>query len=105
MSAGLARMAWLAGAPFRALLLGLVAAYRMTIGPLLAGRCRFHPSCSAYSAEAIRRHGAVKGSGLAVWRVLRCSPMTAGGPDPVPAPRSSPSPQSVGLRPTSALHR
>ncbi|MGH2764957.1 MAG: membrane protein insertion efficiency factor YidD [Actinomycetota bacterium] len=77
-----------AGAPVRAVLLGLVATYRATIGQMLTGRCRFHPSCSAYALQAIRMHGAAKGSALAAWRVLRCSPLSAGGPDPVP-PRGS----------------
>ncbi|HEV3474965.1 MAG TPA: membrane protein insertion efficiency factor YidD [Actinomycetota bacterium] len=95
MSAALSRVAWAAGVPVRALLVGLIAAYRVTLGRLLAGRCRFHPTCSAYALEAIRVHGALKGSALSVWRVLRCSPLTAGGPDPVPAPRSGPSRQAV----------
>ena len=72
------------GAPFRLAMLGLIALYRATLGPLLAGRCRFHPSCSAYAAEAVRIHGAVRGGALAAWRLLRCSPLTAGGIDPVP---------------------
>ena len=72
------------GAPLRLAMLGLIALYRATLGPLLAGRCRFHPSCSAYAAEAVRIHGAVRGGALAVWRLLRCSPLTAGGIDPVP---------------------
>ncbi|MDQ4005043.1 MAG: membrane protein insertion efficiency factor YidD [Actinomycetota bacterium] len=59
----------------------------MSLGQLVAGRCRFHPTCSAYAAEAIRTHGAIRGSGLAVWRVLRCSPLTPGGLDPVPETR------------------
>jgi uncharacterized protein len=89
MRKGLPRPIWLAGAPLRALLAGLVMAYRATLGPMLSGRCRFHPSCSAYALEAIRVHGALRGSALAVWRVLRCSPLTAGGLDPVPSRRRS----------------
>jgi putative membrane protein insertion efficiency factor len=65
-------------------LLGLIWVYRSAVGPMVGGRCRFHPSCSAYAAEAVRVHGAVKGVMLSVWRVLRCSPLTPGGPDPVP---------------------
>jgi uncharacterized protein len=61
-----------------------VLVYRGTVGQLLVGRCRFHPTCSAYAVEAIRVHGALKGSALAVWRVARCSPLSAGGLDPVP---------------------
>ena len=73
-----------AGAPLRLVLLGLIAAYRGTVGRLTGGRCRFHPSCSAYAQEAVRVHGALKGGALAVWRILRCSPLSSGGPDPVP---------------------
>jgi uncharacterized protein len=81
---GASRLLWAVGVPARAAILGLIELYRHTLGPLLAGRCRFHPSCSAYALEAVRTHGAFKGSLLAAWRVLRCSPLTAGGPDPVP---------------------
>lgn len=78
------RALWWAGLPARALLLGLVGGYRRLFRGAYGGRCRFHPSCSAYADEAIRVHGAVKGGLLALWRVLRCSPITAGGVDPVP---------------------
>ena len=74
------------GAPLRWTLVALISAYRVTIGKLLVGRCRFHPTCSAYALDAIRTHGALKGSALAAWRVARCNPLTAGGLDPVPAP-------------------
>jgi putative membrane protein insertion efficiency factor len=46
--------------------------------------CRFTPSCSNYAIEAIEKHGTVKGSWLAVWRICRCNPFTRGGHDPVP---------------------
>ena len=72
------------GWPFRALLLGLLAVHRRLLSPTLGARCRFHPSCSEYAAEAIRTHGAGKGSALAAWRVARCSPLSAGGVEPVP---------------------
>jgi putative membrane protein insertion efficiency factor len=75
----------LLAAPFRWLLVGLLTLYRATLGQMLAGRCRFHPTCSAYALEAVRVHGSLKGSALASWRVLRCSPLSAGGLDPVPA--------------------
>ena len=80
-------MLWLVGAPVRAALVALLLGYRATAGRLAAGRCRFHPSCSAYALEAVRIHGAAKGSALAAWRVARCSPLSRGGLDPVPAPR------------------
>ncbi|MGH2723584.1 MAG: membrane protein insertion efficiency factor YidD [Actinomycetota bacterium] len=78
------RIAWAIGLPVRLLLVGLLLLYRHTVGPMVSGRCRFHPSCSAYALEAVRVHGALKGSALAGWRVLRCSPLSDGGPDPVP---------------------
>lgn len=81
---GMSRLLWLAGAPARAVLVGALLLYRATAGQLAAGRCRFHPTCSAYALEAVRTHGAAKGSALSVWRVLRCSPLTDGGLDPVP---------------------
>ena len=71
------------GAPARALLL-LIEVYRVTLAPLIGGFCRYQPSCSAYAEEAIRRHGAAAGSGLAMRRLLRCHPFHRGGFDPVP---------------------
>lgn len=71
--------------PARALML-LVAGYRRFIGPLLGPRCRFYPSCSAYALEALRVHGALKGTALTVWRLLRCQPFHPGGVDHVPPP-------------------
>lgn len=91
-----ANLLWILGAPLRALLLGSIALYRATLSGLLGGQCRFHPSCSAYAMEAVRTHGAVRGSLLAAWRLVRCSPLTAGGPDPVPAPRRVGMPSSYG---------
>jgi len=58
--------------------------YKKAISPYLGGACRFTPTCSEYAAEALRRHGAIKGLGLSVWRVLRCNPFCKGGYDPVP---------------------
>ncbi len=62
----------------------LVHLYQWTLGPVLGGNCRFYPSCSNYALEALRRHGAIRGSALAGWRVLRCNPWNEGGYDPVP---------------------
>ena len=67
----------------RLLLLG-IDVYRVTLGPLLGGHCRFYPSCSQYAQEAVRRHGAWGGSRLAARRLLRCHPFHRGGFDPVP---------------------
>lgn len=66
------------------ILLLAIDAYRALLAPLIGGYCRFVPSCSVYAAEAIRRHGARRGAGLALRRLLRCHPFHAGGPDPVP---------------------
>jgi putative membrane protein insertion efficiency factor len=75
---------WGAGAPARLLLLGAISLYRLTLSGWLGGQCRFSPSCSRYAEEAIRTHGAFKGSILMVRRVLRCNPFGRGGIDPVP---------------------
>jgi uncharacterized protein len=64
-----------------ALLVTLIRGYQLSIGRLLGGRCRFHPSCSEYAIAAIRNTGAIRGSGSAIWRILRCGPWTAGGVD------------------------
>jgi uncharacterized protein len=61
-----------------------IIAYRRWISQALPARCRFYPSCSAYALEAIARHGALRGTALAVWRLLRCHPFHPGGFDPVP---------------------
>jgi putative membrane protein insertion efficiency factor len=62
----------------------LVRGYQLLISPLLGPRCRFYPSCSAYALEALRRHGALRGSWLAVRRLARCHPWNPGGVDHVP---------------------
>jgi putative membrane protein insertion efficiency factor len=64
--------------------LWLIRGYQKFISPLLPPSCRFEPSCSQYSLEAIEKHGAIKGGTLAVWRVLRCNPWGKSGYDPVP---------------------
>ena len=61
-----------------------VRAYQWLVSPLLPRSCRFYPSCSEYAAQALRRHGAVRGSSLTVKRLLRCQPWCEGGVDPVP---------------------
>jgi putative membrane protein insertion efficiency factor len=66
------------------LLTMLLRFYQLAISPMLGPRCRFYPSCSTYSLEAIRTHGAGRGSWLAARRVCRCHPWNAGGLDPVP---------------------
>jgi putative membrane protein insertion efficiency factor len=67
------------------LLLALIRLYQLTLSRLMPpNTCRFYPSCSRYGFEAIRKHGAIKGSLMAGWRVLRCNPFNPGGYDPVP---------------------
>jgi len=65
------------------ILLGSIKLYRYVISPLLPASCRFAPTCSEYSAEAIKKYGAVKGGYLSVRRILRCHPFHSGGYDPV----------------------
>ncbi len=68
----------------RSLLIALLRFYQRFLSPLLGQRCRFYPSCSAYAVDAIARHGAARGSYMAVCRVSRCHPGCEGGHDPVP---------------------
>lgn len=62
----------------------LIRAYQKVISPIFPPSCRFTPSCSHYGYEAIEKYGALKGSWMAIKRVGRCHPLTAGGYDPVP---------------------
>jgi putative membrane protein insertion efficiency factor len=65
--------------------LGLIRIYQWTISPLLGPRCKYYPSCSHYGFTAVERHGLLKGSVLAGWRILRCNPWSYGGVDDPPA--------------------
>jgi putative membrane protein insertion efficiency factor len=67
----------------KSLLIALLRFYKLAISPFLPSACRFSPTCSVYAAEAIARYGALRGTNLAVRRVLRCHPFSAGGYDPV----------------------
>jgi putative membrane protein insertion efficiency factor len=78
---------WTMGAPARALLLAAIGLYRVTLAGWLGGQCRFSPTCSHYAETAVREHGALRGTGMAVWRVARCNPYGSGGIDPVPPGR------------------
>ena len=66
------------------LVIACIRAYQLCLSPFLGRWCRFTPTCSAYALEAVRRFGAIKGTALGVWRILRCNPFCAGGYDPVP---------------------
>lgn len=66
-------------------LIGLLKAYRAVISPLYGDVCKYYPTCSAYSLEAVQRHGAIKGTWLTMRRLVRCHPWSQGGFDPVPA--------------------
>ena len=69
--------------------------YRRFISPVLPQSCRFYPSCSAYAEQALKTHGALRGSWLAVRRLARCHPWTPGGVDHVPPPTAPTSSSSI----------
>lgn len=66
------------------ILIAIIRAYQICLSPLLGKNCRFSPSCSQYTLEAIRKYGSFRGSYLGVRRIIRCHPFTPGGFDPVP---------------------
>lgn len=69
----------------RITLLGLIRGYQAVISPVMPpDTCRFYPSCSHYGYQAIYKYGVIKGSVMAIWRILRCNPFNPGGYDPVP---------------------
>ena len=79
----------------RAPFVGLLHAYRFAISPAIGPACRFEPSCSVYAEQAIVRFGIVKGSYLALRRLLRCHPFARAGLDPVPPAAEAPAPSRV----------
>jgi putative membrane protein insertion efficiency factor len=92
------------------LLLRAIGFYSRAISPALPARCRFYPTCSAYAAEAITRHGAARGSWLALRRLVKCAPWHPGGVDLVPAAGTvgaghSSSTSAGALPPAHAPHR
>jgi putative membrane protein insertion efficiency factor len=72
------------------LLMQLIRIYQRTLSPLIGPVCRFEPSCSRYTHECLRLHGAARGSWLGVRRILRCHPFHPGGYDPPPLPGVAP---------------
>ncbi|MFN7086900.1 MAG: membrane protein insertion efficiency factor YidD [Burkholderiales bacterium] len=68
----------------KTVLLWLIKGYQLLLSPFFGTQCRFYPTCSHYAAEAIATHGALKGTWLAVRRILKCHPWHPGGVDPVP---------------------
>lgn len=62
----------------------LIRAYQLTLSPLLGNSCRYEPSCSRYTYEAVQRYGWAKGSWMGLKRIARCHPFAKGGYDPVP---------------------
>ena len=66
------------------ILIVLIRFYQLCVSPWLAPRCRFMPTCSSYAIEAVRKHGALRGTRLAAKRIARCHPLGGSGYDPVP---------------------
>ncbi|WP_428388511.1 membrane protein insertion efficiency factor YidD [Mucisphaera sp.] len=64
------------------LIVGLVMLYRVTLGPVMGGHCRFHPTCSQYMLDAVQKHGPVRGVLLGLRRLARCHPFGGSGYDP-----------------------
>lgn len=62
----------------------LIRFYQKYISPMKVTKCPYCPTCSAYGLEAVSKYGAIKGSALAAWRIMRCNPFSKGGFDPVP---------------------
>ena len=71
----------------KGLVIATICFYRSTISPLLGSSCRFYPSCSHYTLEAIESHGLVRGIWFGILRIVRCQPFHSGGLDPVPPPK------------------
>jgi uncharacterized protein len=69
---------------FKSLALGMIRFYKRFLSPMLPSACRFEPTCSMYTYQAIERYGVIRGTWLGAKRIARCHPFTPGGYDPVP---------------------
>lgn len=88
-----------------AILISLIRIYQLTISKLIGPVCRYYPSCSSYGLEAIKVHGAGKGSLLSAWRILRCNPWSAGGIDEVPTRGSWPRKENKVIESSTKISR
>ncbi|MED9968992.1 MAG: membrane protein insertion efficiency factor YidD [Ruminococcus sp.] len=66
------------------ILIAAIMFYKKGISPYTKSKCKYYPTCSQYGIEAIEKFGALKGSALTIWRIIRCNPFSKGGYDPVP---------------------
>ncbi|MCL1870837.1 MAG: membrane protein insertion efficiency factor YidD [Promicromonosporaceae bacterium] len=83
----------------------MIRVYQVVISPMTGPTCKYYPSCSHYAVQAIRTHGALRGTGLALWRILRCNPWSLGGVDDVPPARPRKSGRvSEGAPGDAAMH-
>jgi len=64
-------------------IIAIIRIYQLTLSPWLGPCCRFYPSCSSYTIEAVQKKGVIRGCALSAWRILRCQPFNRGGYDPV----------------------
>jgi len=72
----------------KTILIRLIRLYQRTLSLVIGGDCRFYPTCSHYSIEAIEKHGSLKGSWLIIKRIVKCQPLHSGGVDLVPSIKS-----------------
>ncbi|WP_313959378.1 membrane protein insertion efficiency factor YidD [Agrococcus jejuensis] len=83
----------------------ILVAYRTIVSPLYGDVCRYYPSCSSYTLQAIQQHGAVRGIWMGARRILRCHPWAAGGVDDIPVPRRAMALTRLGFVTESRLDR